>query len=388
MNQLNIGSGAVGFALLFFAQIAGSADAKVTTLRTPHDGIQPQLARSADDRLHLLYFKGKAGGGDLFLTATTPGTRDFSEPVRVNSQPGSAIATGTIRGGQLALSRDGRAHVVWNGTKALPGSTHEGVPMWYTRSDASGKSFEPQRNLITYAGGLDGGGDVTVDSTGRVHVLWHGATATNTAGESGRAVFIATSTDRGETFPPEIAASPTGTGACGCCGMSAFADSTGRLFALFRSAATKLDRDELLIVSSDGGRSFTESHRAPWQIASCPMSSAAFCESPAGVHAAWEASGQIQFTTVPNTAPRTLAVKSPPGSGRRKHPTIAVNARGETLIAWVEGTGWQRGGALAWQVFSADGRPTEQKGRIPDGVPVWGLIAAVALGNGDFLIVH
>ena len=27
-----------------------------------------------------------------------------------------------------------------------------------------------------------------------------------------------------------------------------------------------------------------------------------------------------------------------------KHPVLATNPSGETLLAWTEGTGWQRGG--------------------------------------------
>lgn len=390
MHPLSSAVRSLILTFLILSPLTRALAAGVVTQRTPDSGIQPQLVRDADGRLHLLYYTGPTGGGDLFYARTTPGRRDFATPTRVNSESGSAIATGTIRGGQLAVGRDGRAHVVWNGAKSIPNSSYEGVPMWYARSDVSGTRFESQRNLITHAGGLDGGGDVTIDSAGNIHVFWHGASATNTAGESGRAVFITTSTNAGSTFPPERVASPDGTGACGCCGMGAFADSGGRLFALYRSAATRMDRDELLVMSGDGGRTFTEWHRAPWKTASCPMSSAAFAESPLGIHAAWEVSGQIQFTTLPGTGarPGKLAVNEPPGTGRSKHPAIAVNARGETLLAWAEGTGWQRGGALAWQIFDPQGRPTEQKGRVAGGVPVWGLVAAVALGNGDFLIVH
>ena len=42
------------------------AEAKVTLLRTPNGGIQPQAVVDAKGALHLIYFKGEAGGGDLF----------------------------------------------------------------------------------------------------------------------------------------------------------------------------------------------------------------------------------------------------------------------------------------------------------------------------------
>jgi hypothetical protein len=42
----------------------------------------------------------------------------------------------------------------------------------------------------------------------------------------------------------------------------------------------------------------------------------------------------------------------------RKHPAIAVSTSGDTLIAWAEGTGWQRSGDLAGQVFDKSGKAT------------------------------
>jgi hypothetical protein len=71
-----------------------------------------------------------------------------------------------------------------------------------------------------------------------------------------------------------------------------------------------------------------------------------------------------------------------------KHPALAVNVRSEVLLAWTEGTAWQRGGALAWQVFDASGRPSAESGRIEEGIPTWSLPAAVARPDGGFLLVQ
>lgn len=57
-------------------------------------------------------------------------------------------------------------------------------------------------------------------------------------------------------------------------------------------------------------------------------------------------------------------------------------------LAWAESTGWQRGGALAWRAFDSPSRPTEAKGRVDGGIPVWGLAAAVTCRDGAFLIIH
>jgi hypothetical protein len=76
------------------------------------------------------------------------------------------------------------------------------------------------------------------------------------------------------------------------------------------------------------------------------------------------------------------------GDRNRKHPALAVNAKSEMLLAWAEGTGWQKGGSLAWQVYDKAGKPTGEKGRREGGIPVWGLPAAVAHSDGSFTLIH
>jgi hypothetical protein len=118
------------------------------------------------------------------------------------------------------------------------------------------------------------------------------------------------------------------------------------------------------------------------------MSTMALVEGPSGVLAAWETDGQIYFAGI---RPGTASFAKPeaaPGRGReRKHPALAVNASGDWILAWAEGTGWEQGGSLAWQVFDKNGKPTKETGRIDGGIPVWGLPTVVATGGG-FTIIH
>src|SRR4051812_37219889 len=72
---------------------------------------------------------------------------------------------------------------------------------------------------------------------------------------------------------------------------------------------------------------------------------------------------------------------------RGKHPAVAANQNGETLLVWTEGTGWAKGGGVAWQLYDQDGKATAEKGRAP-GVPVWGLPTAYANAEGNFVVVY
>jgi hypothetical protein len=171
--------------------------------------------------------------------------------------------------------------------------------------------------------------------------------------------------------------------------MRGFTDSKGRFLFLYRGATEKVHRDIYLLSSTDQGQAFEAVKVHPWEINACPMSSEAFAEGPEGIYAAWETDGQIYFAPVDPAKGEVSKVTAAPGRARdRKHPALAVNAKREMILVWTEGTGWQKGGALAWQVFDKTGKPTEEKGRIDDGIPVWGLPTVVADADGKFLIIH
>ncbi|HYM11850.1 MAG TPA: sialidase family protein, partial [Bryobacterales bacterium] len=237
----------------------------VTLLRVPDGGIQPQAAVDAKGVVHLIYFKGDPAHGDLFYVRSADGGATFSKPVQANSKPGSAIAVGNIRGARLAIGSGGRIHVAWNGSRDAEPKGPLGAPMLYARSNDSGTAFEPERNVIHTAWGLDGGGAVAADAAGDVYVLWHAPTP-GQKGEENRRVWIARSTDGGKTFAAEKPAYDHPTGACGCCGLNAFADQHGSLYVLYRSATNVVNRDMYLLVSHNKGETFRGADISRWNV--------------------------------------------------------------------------------------------------------------------------
>jgi hypothetical protein len=358
--------------------------ATVTFLRTPDKGIQPQVVVDAKGVVHMIYFRGDPRHGDIYYVRSEDGGAKFSRSVQVNSEAGSAIAVGNIRGAHLAVGKNGRVHVAWNASGNKPGG-EDG--MLYARLNDKGTAFEPQRNVIQAAKGLDGGGSVAADDAGNIYVVWH-APDPGQKGEDNRRVWVARSTDDGKTFAHEKAAYDKPTGACGCCGLRAFADRKGAVYVLYRSATDHSNRDTYLLVSRDKGASFEGDKVDPWVVQTCPMSSFAFAERDAGVLAAWETKGQVYFAGIDTATGKRSALAEAPGRARdRKHPVMAADKHGQTILVWTEGMGWERGGAVAWQVFDKDGKPTAEKGR-SDGVPTWSLVAVFARPDGGFAIVY
>jgi len=370
-----------------------SAD-QVELVRVPNGGLQPDIAVDRDGVVHAVYLAGEPGAADVFYGRSSDGGRTFSAAMRVNSQDGSAIATGTIRGAQIAIGRNGRVHIAWNGSgQALPKppvnpkTKRAGAPMLYARLNAAGTAFEPQRNLISKTTNLDGGGSIAADSAGGVYVAWHGHPASGEGGEEARSVWLARSADDGATFESERPVSDASTGVCACCRLRISATAHGELQLLYRSATNLVHRDMYSLVSRDRGRTFNGARLHAWEIGACPMTRSSIVAGDR-VMRAWETDGQVYFnsgeTADPPTSPDLPAGGGPP---HRKHPRLAVNSRGAVLVVWTEGTSWGRGGSVAWQMFEPDGRPTAIKG-VQAGLPTWSFAAVVARPDGGFRILY
>jgi hypothetical protein len=359
-------------SLLFLFLLSLPARASVRTERVPEGGVQPQIAAGADGALHLVYLKGTPGGCDVRYATKRPGSSAWGGPLTVNSEPHTAVSIGTIRGAQVALGKDGTVHVVWNG----PGSKDKPSSLFYTRKAATASAFEPQRNLRADTRGLDGGASIAAGTKGEVYIIWHGARKNVAPGELNRVVFVLKSSDNGATFTPVKIANAEDAGVCACCSVKSFVSADGEVYSLYR-AARKLDqRDVTLLTSTDGGASFQHRIVGPWAINACPMSSMSLTSQGTKVRGAWEAEGKV-FTSLLDGPSQAVAVSE----GKARHPTLAVNSKGETLVAWSVGTGWEKGGSLGWRILDAGGKPTGETGTAT-GVPVWGMAAAYAEGDG------
>ena len=98
---------------------------------------------------------------------------------------------------------------------------------------------------------------------------------------------------------------------------------------------------------------------------------------------AWETAGQIRMSWIsdPTFAAITVATKE------AKHPAVAVSPRGTILVSWLQGSGWNRGGAAMWQEFDAELHQAGKPGNA-GAVPAWGRATAYAEPNGDFVILR
>jgi hypothetical protein len=362
--------------------LAPAVPPRVVVLQTPSQGIQPQTVVDRDGVLHLIAFTGDPSHGDLYYVQRRPGQSAFSTPVRVNTEPASVLAVGSIRGGQLAVGRDGWIHVAWHSSPPVKDGIMQPAPMWYARMRSSDRAFTQQSAIGQHVTGMDGD-SIAADSRGNVFIVWHGAG--DLAGEAHRRVYLAQSHDDGAHFDPDRAIAAAG-GACGCCGLRAAIDSRDRLSVLYRAATDDVHRDASWVSFGAEGPSAPVRLHA-WELRACPMSLFALAKDGRAMFAAWETAQQIYYATLDpehGTASPPVAVA---GTGVRRLPSVAVNRSGDRLIAWTEGTGWARGGTLAWQLLDRNGVVIGSASNA-GSVPVWGLVATAALPDGSFVILH
>lgn len=357
--------------------LVSRAPAEVLQERVPEGGIQPQVAVTPAGIVHLVYLKGDPKACDIRHTTRRAEGGDWSTPVTVNSEPRSAIAAGTIRGAQLALGKDGSVQVIWNGNTGGRKEMMMRAPLLHARLQPGAATFTPQQNLMGDTTALDGGASIAANNNGHVSIVWHAAPA-GKQGEDARLVYARYSVDDGATFSAPTPLNDKQPGVCACCSLRAHLSADDTLSVVYRVATAPTTRGMYLITSKAG--SSTLSHLDEWRVAMCPMSSASLMPAAQGLRAAWENDGQIVTGLMGTTATQKIGPKN------AKHPTLAQNSAGQTLIASVTGSGWSKAGSLHWDVLNAQNLVTDSGdcGKLP----VWSYPAAYARPDGSFVVLY
>jgi hypothetical protein len=368
--------------------LAAVCCAEVAVVRLPDGAVQPQAVRDTDGVVHLIYLEGDAQKSTIQYVRWDTGDRpNYERAIAVSRNDTTAVATGTIRGPHLAVDPDGRPQVVWNGP--APEGNHMRSPLLYARLNDTGDAFEPARNLLAdwERTGLDGGSSIAIDRDGVVHVIWHGPGLAGPPGEDARRVWMLVSENSGDSFGKPEAIDTPRRGACGCCGLFAFAREKGGVGVLYRTAYQAMDRSARLLLPGDENQS---SVLDPWQIGQCVTSTAYGLSLGDRLALAWETRRMIHLRIdAPDMESVEITVPRPAGPEQlEQHPSLAIDERGRVLITWTEGVAWNQGGDVAWQVFDADGAQVLEQTELSKGLPVWGRPAAVVRPDGGFAVLY
>jgi hypothetical protein len=140
--------------------------------------------------------------------------------------------------------------------------------------------------------------------------------------------------------------------------------------------------------SEDAGKTFKPALDDPFRFNACVMSTGHLLSSGNQTLVVWETNSQIRFARLVDGTAQSPVIRSVPGgANNRKHPAIAINREGAFVVTWAEGTGFNRGGSIAWETFDADGNATGQIMRTRN-LPASSMPAAWAMPDNSFKIIY
>ncbi|NCO34991.1 MAG: exo-alpha-sialidase [Armatimonadetes bacterium] len=321
----------------------------MTPVRVPNSGLVPEAVCDAKGILHLAY----GIGNEAYYVQSNDAGKTFSAPVLLNRRSGT-VTVGGERGPKLAVGKDGVIHVVWLG------HYQRGGGVWYTRSTDSGRTFEPERNLLDTTTGTDGA-TVVADQDGNVFVLWlDGRLPPDPQSPVASPIYMTRSTDNGVTFSENEAVRHDHPGrACACCGLEARVGTDDNLYIAFRSGYHDI-RDIYLIKGSKSKNDFTSSRVSEdnWKFTGCPMNASPLAVTDDGqALVTWMSRDRVYWAVskgeVTKFAPR---IPTPDGLDGERYPLILANGRKEVLLVW------KQQDKVKWAVYTADGKLTDQQG--------------------------
>ena len=340
--------------------------------RLPGGGRHPRAIVDEGGVLHVAFFRRTGGEpcvdevGDLFYASSEDEGKSFTEPVRLNAQPGG-IAVGRGANGPSIHVAGGAVHVLALGSgQAEPRGPKGESPLLYFRRPAGSETFDPQKNLVRSAWGLGAGAAVCAQGE-YVHVFF---TAASPDGK-GQFVYYARSSDGGAHFDPEHSITPTDRGVSLESAMAASIGPRGRVVATYRALEGKR-RDSTLLLSSNDGETFKVVTAAYTARKKDPASGTSITMGAAGNYqlVGWEESGEVVWsylTPANDNLAYPLMPKLRPKRVQR-NPVATVNQSIAGMLTWIEKVRGESDDTfrVAWQVWDITGRRPLGRGICPD----------------------
>lgn len=413
LGRVFVGGLLVAFASLGSAQQPGTSKARpqkgekpkwlvdlpedfVQYARVPDGGRMPRLARRGDG-LALLYFKGEAPGGDLYLARSADEAKSFTAGVQVNPESGTVAAWEGNHSGAVALGPDGRACLAWieSGEKSGENASESEPPRLRFRQETA----DGLGDVVDFGSppGLCGNAAVAVDAEGRIFVAYPaGVQTSETARTSGVRVWLRRSLD-GKTFGEPVAIDRDSDGFSPLSALAMHVDEVmGTVFLLYRAGFVlkqddpSLSRCMRLLSSEDHGETFGSSIADNWKQQKDPHSSAHLSQDKNTTLAAWDTGGRVYWSLVRrqlNKVNLPVEAKDEQRASRRTQPSAAAS-ESEVLLTWLERPRDDPSAAptLGWQVWLIEGRLPQGLGHAPGPVLDGGI--AFARRAGGFTIVY
>ncbi len=363
------------------AENIATAPPAVRVVKAPVGCFVPDVMIDNQGVLHMVYALNR----NAYYVRSNDRGGKWTQPVQVNAAGGVEFKMGE-RGPKLTVGKDGVIHVVWADCWAPDIKTF----VRYTRSLSQGKSFESLKTLSS-TNGVDGV-TMTADGAGHVAAFWHVANPPQKEVPQGTWLYMARSTDNGNSFAHDERvqiANHSGL-ACSMCMMRARTGADGAVYLAFRSAEKSI-RDFYVLKGPSGENQFTaiRVNDDNWLFNECPMCGPELTMGPEGRLLCAFMSRHKVYWSVSDARVASFQrhVATPGNEHDEIYPAAVVNRRGDVLFVWQVGPMSTAATATVhWACYKLDGEFTGRQGIL--GTTTSGTKATAFAGDdGTFYIV-
>ena len=349
--------------------------------------VGPLIATGPDGAVYVAWVDLRENPqGDIYMRRSDDGGESFSDEIVVYQ--GGRVPAGRWRSVAMEVAPNGTVHMAWIETI---GSGNSDIR--YTRSTDRGESFSPPVSVVAATGdAVEDFPSIAIDSTGTVHIAWIDGRELKQGTDGYDQIWATRSFDDGLTFeaPRRASFAPGGVGgSCECCPTAAAVTPEGDLLIAYRSNVNNV-RDIFVARSTDGGETFGTAipiPSQPWNLFACPVAGPGIAVDRFGTaHIVWKdgregAAGQYMYYTilpdgadrVPHDFPLSQELT------RTNHPTIGVTPQGAIL------TTFDSHKSVKTQVnyfgsFDGGNTFTEKASLLPDGSNTNRQLSELAIG--------
>ncbi|HWP83702.1 MAG TPA: sialidase family protein [Terriglobia bacterium] len=363
----------VGIAVLWWSML-DQRSIELHPISSAGQNVHPDLAVDVHGNVYATWIQIKDGSSQVMFSKSEDRGRSFQPPVAV-SPPEMDLDTGADGGPEIEVGSQGQIYLAWGGTLSqeptmrpsgleVPGkhihNSRAALDIYFSRSLDGGRTFsapKPVNDDVNV-----GEGDslekqfrhrlpaMTLGPDEAIYITWIDKRKGDSLDPNITDIFVAKSTDGGETFGPNIEATALQQeSTCICCKPSVSVGSANEVMVTFRNSIDEI-KDMYTAFSTDGGQSYPAMlpvDHGGWQFFGCPMSGPSTAAHSGELHVVWADGGahgaaghdaQIGLTVFYARKGRSDARFSPrlPLSASGNHPTITVTRSGRFFAVWEE----------------------------------------------------
>lgn len=326
---------AVVLAVFFLASSSFAQTHQHGSMPAGDGNFNPFVVADGRGGFYVAYIERKDAASNVTIKHSTDGV-NFSAPVRVNDKPGDA-AVRNENPPKVAVASTGEVYVCWaNEREKWKGDIR------FARSTDGGKSFSKAITINSDAASKPAGHafqSVAIDRSGRIYAAWIDERHKQ-LNDRGAQIWMATSDDHGKSFSPDRRII---SDVCECCRTNIQIADDGTLFLSYRTvpAHGPMYRDIVLARSTDRGSSFTTWRVSEdgWAIDACPVTGPALSLGAGRVAVIWFTGGGsrpgLYYAVSTNNGETFTQARLLDDKQRlAKHAQAVSLKNGQIVVAW------------------------------------------------------